>query len=525
VIQRENAKTAAQGVTSQWQLANSALLREIEGYGSASSINRGDPINLYVNTTDPTYTVNVYRLGWYGGAGGRLVHSSPSRLGVQQPACPIVEPATGLVECNWNSPYTVPTSNSADPTDWASGYYYAKLTGSSGKQSYIMFVVRDDSRNTDLLMQAGVTTYQAYNNWGGKSLYGKAADGNHAYKVSFNRPDANGRGAGFAAAWELNTLRFLEREGYDVAYSTNIDTHLSGSQLLNHKAFLSVGHDEYWTKQMRDAIESARDSGVNLAFFGANAGYWQIRLEPSTTTAQANRTIVAYKDQAKNLDPYYVSNPAEATTQFRDPTVNRPEASLVGVMYDFSPVDTDIVISNCIPLICNGTTLVNGSRLTGMLGYEVDILAPSSPLNIQEIGRSPYLAGGQTRYSSMTYYKAPSGAGVFATGSIYWGWGLDDISPFNAPRVNADVQQITRNVLNSFIPSPPKKLAINGLSLDLSGDKIAMVNTPSASGGCTISDVSRQYDISLLLLILGSVAFRYRSSMRPTLHFNPKQNT
>jgi Carbohydrate binding module (family 35) len=450
VIQRENAKTTAQGVTNAWLISNYAALHEIEGYASATSVDRGGLINLYINTIDPSYSINIYRLGWYGGAGGRLVYSSATLVGAVQPPCPIVEPATSLVECNWTSPYTVPVSNSADPTDWASGYYYAKLTGSSGKQSYIMFVVRDDSRNTDLLMQAGVTTYQAYNNWGGTSLYGDPALGTHAYKVSFNRPYANNRGAGFASAWELNTLRFLEREGYDVAYSTNLDTHLSGSQLLNHKAFLSVGHDEYWTKQMYDAVESARDQGVSLAFFGANTAYWQARLEPSST-GQPNRTLVSYKEAAANLDPYFTSNPLEVTTRFRDSPLNRPEASLVGVMYDFSPVDSDIVIANCIPLICNGTTLVNGSRLAGMLGYEVDRIDASSPQGIQIIGVSPYVAGGQTRYSNMTYYTATSGAGVFATGSIYWGWGLDDISPFNAPRVNADVQQITRNVLNRFI--------------------------------------------------------------------------
>jgi hypothetical protein len=452
VIQLENAKTAAQGVTSEWQLIKYITLHEIEGYPSATSVHRGETINLYVNTIDPSYTINIYRIGWYGGVGGRLVHSSPSLRGTQQPACPVVDAATSLLECNWATSYSVNVpNNTTDPTDWASGYYLAKLTGSSGMQSYIPFVVRDDSRSADLMMQAAVTTYQAYNNWGGKSLYGFNSTGNQqAYKVSFSRPYvaayANS-GTGYALDWELNMLRFLEKEGYDVVYSTNIDTHASGNQLTRHRGFLSVGHDEYWTKQMRDAVESAQNLGVNLGFFGANTSYWQIRLEPSTS-GQPYRTMVGYKDA--RLDPMASINPAETTTLFRVAPINRPEASLVGVMYDTDPVDADMVISNCIPWICSGTTLVNGDHLTGLLGYEVDAIAPSSPVGIQAIATSPYVVGTQTRYSNMTYYTAANGARVFATGSMFWNYGLN-AHVAKANLLNPNAQQITRNVLNRFI--------------------------------------------------------------------------
>ncbi|MEY4728990.1 MAG: hypothetical protein RL020_148, partial [Pseudomonadota bacterium] len=222
------------------------------------------------------------------------------------------------------------------------------------------------------------------------------------------------------------------------------------------KAFLSVGHDEYWTKQMRDAIESARDQRVNLGFFGGNMGYWQMRFEPAVATGETNKTMVSYKEAA---DPA-ASSAAETTTQFRLAPVSRPEASLIGVMYDFSPVYSDMVISNCVPWVCAGTNLVNGDKLIGMLGYEVDRISSSSPANIQPITASPYnvIRNGvtETRYSNMTYYQAASGSGVFATGSMYWNYGLNAYGNVNPDYVNPNVQQITRNVLNAFVPAPLK---------------------------------------------------------------------
>src|SRR5205807_1234894 len=128
------------------------------------------------------------------------------------------------VECRWTNPYVLAIpSTPGDPTDWASGVYLAKLTtGVSGKQSYIIFAVRDDARPSSYLFQSSVTTFQAYNSWGGKSLYDFSSTGGRAFKVSFNRPYDDGAGTGNfvngVSGWEHNMLRFLEREGYDVAY-------------------------------------------------------------------------------------------------------------------------------------------------------------------------------------------------------------------------------------------------------------------------------------------------------------------
>jgi len=147
--------------------------------------------------------------------------------------------------------------------------------------------------------QASINTYQAYNIWGGKSLYTVPP----AVKVSFNRPYFRGWGSGDFLRWEYNTIRYLEREGYDVSYSSDVDTHERGDLLLSHKGFLVVAHDEYWSWQMRNNVENARDSGVNLGFFTANTCFWQIRYEPSPVTGDADRTIVGYKYTALTADP------------------------------------------------------------------------------------------------------------------------------------------------------------------------------------------------------------------------------
>jgi hypothetical protein len=467
VTQLENAKPG----TSTWQLTNPAVNHEIEGYASLTSVDRSGQIQLFVNTRDATYTMDVFRMGWYGGAGARQVAGPITRSGIRQV---IPTPGSaGLIECDWIDPYvlTVP-NNVSDPTDWASGIYLVKLTGTpSGKQSYIIFVVRDDARASDLLFQSSVTTFQAYNGWGGKSLYFANSPSGGARVVSFNRPyDASygGGGAGelFVAnfnksGWEYNMLRWLEREGYDVTYATDVDTHEQADLLLSHKAFLSVGHDEYWTWPMRDHVEAARDQGVHLAFFGSNVSYWQVRLQPSAVTGTPSRTMVGYKAAAGN-DPFardgIASNDRYITTHWRDAPVSRPESSMVGVGWVYNPVNSDIVISNAAHWVFADTGLQNGDRLRGLLGYEVDAVFAGSPAGIVRLARSTFTTPSSGAITAdMTIYTAPSGALVFATGSNQWAWGLDD---YNVPqrrtsRLNLAAQQITRNLMTRFLASAP----------------------------------------------------------------------
>src|SRR5439155_13323889 len=294
-------------------------VKQIKGYASATSVNKGGSITFYVTVTPAQqYTMDVYRMGWYQGLGGRLMQSIGPLQGVTQSACP-VEPVTGLIECDWTASYTLTV-----PPSWTSGVFMVQLTNAQGYQNYIPFVVRDDARVADIMFQQAVATYQAYNNYPddgatGKSLYDFNSYGastvtgkKQAAKVSWNRPYA-GRGAGQFLTWEIYFVRWLERSGYDVKYSTDVDTHENSARLLNSKAFLSGAHNEYWSKPMYDGVQQARDAGVHLGFFGANAVFWQVRFEASPLTGAADRVLVGYKD--RTIDP--VQGPT-TTVQWRD---------------------------------------------------------------------------------------------------------------------------------------------------------------------------------------------------------------
>jgi hypothetical protein len=473
-IQIENGKPG----TSTWRLVSPAREREIEGYASLTSVNKGGTIDLLVSTSDPAYQIDVYRMGWYGGLGARQVKGPIQQTGHLQPM-PVADPATGLIDCHWRHPYTLTVANAADATDWPSGVYLAKLTASrSRKQSYILFVVRDDASRSDFLFQSSVTTMQAYNNWGGKSLYTfNSVDRLNATKVSFNRPyaanpwdvnAAQGVGAGEflanvqppdetpSAGFEYNMVRFLEREGYDVTYATNLDTHRDGASLMSHKAFLSVGHDEYWSWSMRNHVEAARGRGVGLGFFSGNSCYWQVRFEASPATGAADRVMVCYKGTG---DPYF-ADPATrhlTTDTWRSAAVNRSEDRLMGVMMSGDRASADYVVKEAGHWAFAGTNLKNGDILARLAGYETDQIfadgnSPPGTVNLAEARHPQGIA-------NMVTYPATGGGTVFSTGSIFWSWGLDE--DYNVPalrdsRLNPAVQQIARNVLARFrVALPP----------------------------------------------------------------------
>ncbi len=435
------------------QLTDPALNQEIEGYASATSVNRGEEIRLFVNTSEPSYTIEVLRLGWYGGAGSRSMMRPVVRTGeAQEP--PKFYPGIGLVECDWRNPYVLKIPQSLGPTDWPSGIYVAKLTASaSGKQRYIHFVVRDDSRASDILFQCSVNTYQAYNEWGSWSLYTNP----RAHAVSFNRPYAGEFGLGDLLSYEFHMLRFLESQNYDVTYTTNVETHSQGELLRLHKAFLSVGHDEYWTWQMRDQVETARNLRVNVGFFGSNACYWQIRYEPSPITNEPRRTIICFKEEGPDPASHSRSSRHLTTVKFRTNIVGRPEETLIGQMWETWPAEGDVVITAPDCWVFDGAGLKAGDHLTGLLGYEVDRMWDRSPEGTYRIARSPYNYYGETRYSDMTVYQAQSGAMVTATGTMQWSWGLSNVQIAGVSYECDPAKIATKNILERFgaLPNSP----------------------------------------------------------------------
>src|SRR6266516_2956886 len=385
------------------------------------------------------------RLGWYGGLGGRLMSVQANQIGQAQGYFDLntnrllgchtcrADPQSGLVEAQWQPSYTLRV-----PAAWPTGVYLAKFSDANDKQTYTSFVVRGNPHSRYIVVTAD-TTDQAYNNWGGYSLYGYNSlhtnSAGRAVKVSFDRPYIQNFGSGFVLQYEADAIRWLERQGYDLSYLSSVDLHADPAQLLHHRAYLSIGHDEYWTKEMRDGVESARDHGVGLAFLGAAAAYWQMRFEPDSVGV-ANRTIVCYQvttathDLAR--DPLYGKDNTRVTAQWRDPVLNRPENALIGIMFSNLTRTHSFpwqVSAQAPSALLEGTGLQAGQAYgCGLVGYEWDRVFANgaTPAGLHVLSVSPTVYGNKSPdVSHTTYYIASSGAMVFATGSIYWTRALD----------------------------------------------------------------------------------------------------
>ncbi|HZC07403.1 MAG TPA: N,N-dimethylformamidase beta subunit family domain-containing protein, partial [Ktedonobacterales bacterium] len=472
----------------------------ISGFGSKISVNHGDSLDLYVTTTAANFTISVYRTGWYGGAGARLITKLGPFPGVHQ-AIPAPDPVTGIVACtNWTK-----TTTLSIPSTWVTGVYLARLNASSGNKSFIYFVVRNDGGTEPIDFQTSVSTYQAYNAWGGVSLYTNNTNGSvykypHATKVSFDRPfdpfDSNG--AGHYLYYEYPLVRWAESQGYNITYTTDVDTDTNTNPLTNHKEFLSVGHDEYWSRPMRTNVQNAINAGVNVAFFSANSMYWQIRFEPNAAGV-ADRVEVGYKDfatasTAPGPDPQYGVNNSITTTNWRDPVVNQPENGVIGVMYqDQVNNNYAYVVQNASNWVYAGTGFVNGSSVPGIVGYEYDKVWNNgfTPAGLTVLSNSPVVGcceGSGHSDSNSSLYTAASGAQVFAAGTIQWSWGLDNYSS-NGNFVNAGIKRTTSNILNAFMngsaPPPAPAVTLSPTSLTFSSQT---VNTTSAAQTVTLTN-------------------------------------
>ena len=213
----------------------------IAGFANKMSLNRGETVRFKINVqSGANYTLRIYRIGYYGGNGARLMANLGTLNGAVQPAG-VSDPSTGLLDCsNWSESATW-----AIPSSAVSGFYIAKVERSGGGSNHIAFIVRNDASNSDMYLQLPDATWQAYNGYGGNSMY----DGNtswpsgHAVKVSYNRPffpynslfNTDGREADWYMNAEYPMIRWLERNGYDVTYTSCNDVARNGSRLLNHK--------------------------------------------------------------------------------------------------------------------------------------------------------------------------------------------------------------------------------------------------------------------------------------------------
>jgi Abnormal spindle-like microcephaly-assoc'd, ASPM-SPD-2-Hydin len=508
----------------------------LSGYASPISVNHGQTVNFYVTTTSATVTIKIYRMGWYGGTGARLMQTMSPFTGQQQ-AIPNPDPVTGIVVCNWQV-----SASLAIPSGWTTGVYLAKLVGSSGDKSFIFFNVRNDGGHEDFVFQTSVTTYQAYNQYGGTSLYNNSASdptyhSPHATKVSFDRPfnPGDGNGSGHFLWYEYPMLRWAEKNGFDMTYTTNIDTDLNTNPLTNHKAFFSVGHDEYWSKAMRDNVEAAIAAGVNAGFFGANDVYWQVRFEPNAAGVP-DRVMVGYKDfatspNAPGPDPQYGVNNAIVTDLWRSPTVNRPENGLIGIMYidQNKGLEQPYIVTNPSNWIFANTGFSNGTSIPGIVGYEFDQVFNNgaTPPGLTVLSSSPVQGNNGTFNANSSIYTAAGGARVFAAGTIEWSWGLDNYG--NRTYANVGIQQATANIFYNFngaTPPPPPPPPPPGVYLQ---DNFESGNTtqwlgPSGTGMASAENTTVHSGIYAAQLVTPSGANQY-TVLSKSLVNSPGANT
>jgi SAM-dependent methyltransferase len=433
-----------------WWVGEKAPAGTIEAYASWPSVEPGGRLELHVSTRPAArYRVTIHRLGWYGGGGGRTVARHPERGTAQGLAreAPPIGPGPSLPSCEWPVTDSIPVG-----ADWASGQYVARLVIEGGELhgqiALVPFVVRAPrERRSDVLVQMPVTTAHAYSNWGGKSLYpSSSSDGVAAVRVSFERPfpawpEAN-LNARWPFVWDLPLVRFLEREGYDVAYTTDLDTHREPWGLIGHPLVIASGHDEYWSREMRDAFEAVRESGASIACMGANSCYWQARFEDGA------RTMVEYRRPAADPEP----DAALQAQRFRDLDPPRPECLLWGVQYQdgvakpSEPRDYSLAESCLDDPWLEGTGFEHPATLEGLVGYEWDALQEG----LEPAGATVFFHyENELSNADAVRHRTPAGGIAFAAGSLQFSWGLDEWA--EPGRADPRLQRFMRNALDEMI--------------------------------------------------------------------------
>lgn len=457
--------------TTAWRLRGPASLAggaahgPIAGYVAHQSIAPGETQTVYVRAPRArTVTVGVYRMGWYEGKGGRLVLESGRLPAVRQPPCSH-RSATGLTECRWHA-----TLSFAIPAALPSGVYIAKLSASSGAQSDCLFVVRS-AAPPRVLVEIPTATYEAYNAWGGDSLYpgGRrvgVTGSSRGVEVSYDRPYDSQTGAGQFFIREVAMVRFLERYGYPVGYTTIESIDRDPAQVRGTRALIDVGHSEYWSRGAARAFAAARDHGTSLLFISSDTMAWRVRFAAasgaSSEAGQRDHRIVSYKRSAA-LDPdrsrpsgLYPQGGAPLVGSAYDGCITPRVAGHGPPVYHYYPWTPSAALQPA--WLFSRTGVRARSSIPGIVGYELDQRSPATPSGTLLLGRGahvPCRPGAEVSplhgtVSETTLYTVPSGAFVFASGTLGWLYGLSPVpqaSP-DAPRApDARLVAMTRNLL------------------------------------------------------------------------------
>lgn len=458
-IPSENQKEG----TTDWMLIKTGVdpatryrCPRIEGYCSQTRYRAGETLRVHVSARPASeFTLDLYRMGYYGGKGGRHVANWGPFQANEQPDPPVGKKRRR--DCQWD-----PSFEFRIPDDWLSGVYLGKLTSlKDGYQSYVVFILRDD-READFMFQCSDHTWQAYNRWPDQfALYDNGQTEWYwggGVEVCFNRPygkycqifDAPlSTGSGEFLLWEFPIAYWMESQGYDVTYVSNQDTHADPLGLNRCKGFLSVGHDEYWSLPMFRHVEHAIQSGMHAAFLSGNAVCGRVLLSPDQQ---------GMPDRV--MERIGVFGPPDGTREFQAMSSllhERPYANELMGAHSTGPVTggADWICRKPDHWLFEGTGMRVGDGIPGLVGWEWHgDPAPIPGLEILASGPTQsapgQLNGGEF---TATMYHAPKGNLVFNASTIWWGDGLSEPPGYVRPSVytspqgpDVRLQTITRNL-------------------------------------------------------------------------------
>jgi hypothetical protein len=433
----------------------------IEAYCSRMSIKTGETLDVFVSTNPVSeFSVDIYRMGYYGGNGARKMLSLGPIVSKVQLTPPDGE--KNLRDCKWEKTFDIKI-----PKEWISGVYIGKMTAAvSGYQSYFVFIVKDE-RKADFIFQCSDFTWQQYNRWpawrSGYDWYD--ANGEHdpwnsgpGSEISFNRPytfyfnglpvgvgDARFVGSGEFLMWEYPLAYWMESKGYDVTYISNLDVHTNGKELLRAKGFLSVGHDEYWTRMMYDNVSAARDAGVNLLFLSGNSVSGVVNLKPDNN---------GHRDRIMG----------------RIKRFNDEEKLMGGKSYGVGIGDWTCTMPE--HWLFAGTGMKKGDRIKDLVGWEYHGFPIGNQPGIKVLATGPMIEKEDSTVYATTIYETPKGNFVFDAATCWWAMPLSNpplyqtvVNPNGAYRghpiyfkTDVRMQRMTENLFRKVIQSKRPQL-------------------------------------------------------------------
>ena len=442
--------------------AKSHRTSRVEGYCSRQSVKAGEKLDFFISTKPASkFILEIFRTGYYGGAGARHMTTLGPFDGKTQPVPEMG--ANRLRECQWEA-----STSLTIPADWTSGVYLGRLSTVPDNadqpywQSYVIFIVKDD-RKADILFQCSDNTWQAYNQWPvNESLYTdpRAA---HApgVSVSFDRPygkyvqifdNPQSMGSGEFLLWEFPISYWLEKEGYDVTYCSNVDN-LDPANLSRVKAMISPGHDEYWDLRQYQNVKQAIAGGLSVLWLSANDVYMVTPFTPNAAGA-ANRRLTretCYGEFREEEKEAY----SKVLGPFENPGPDEREIIGARTIVPFNG-GGDWTCAQPDHWLFAGTGMKKGDSIPGLVGWEFHGDPDTAREGLQVVAEGNVWAGGTRlgKYAA-TVFEGPRQNIVFNASTIFWGQGLSSPpghmipwSHYSRPHgPDERVQKITANAL------------------------------------------------------------------------------